>query len=421
MSLIASFTWLLPSVALNSDVSGCITGSESMKFENLENEEPLKFKQQALLMLSSTAGFSCYPTTTSNETSHHFLFELAPSHLDRQFDSRINNSQAYLLRPSKRRKYRLAKLNRMKLSTFERILLVLGFFGLSTVHGLSANYRIRNPSTSYATGSNIWGRGLDRPRKRGELSFALNSSPPPYPCRVAVMGGGNFGIALATICARKGMPTTLLVRSEDVAKEINTKHRHPVKMTDIQLPPSLRATSRPEECLPDATFIIHAVPVQYSRSFLEKVAKHIPPNTPVLSGSKGIETTSLGFMADILKECLGTDRPYAFLSGPSFAREICEGMATAVVIASEDLLLARDLAELLSDGSFRAFTTRDVMGVEIGGAVKNVIALAAGMCEGLGLGTNAMSGLVTRGCGEMRRLGVTFGARPSTIGGLSGT
>jgi glycerol-3-phosphate dehydrogenase (NAD+) len=234
------------------------------------------------------------------------------------------------------------------------------------------------------------------------------------------MGGGNFGIALAAVCARKGMPTTLLVRSEEIALAINNNHSHPRYMTDIKLPNALRATSKPEECLPDATFIIHTVPVQYSRAFLESVAEHIPPNTPVLSGSKGIETSSLGFMAEILKEALGADRPYAFLSGPSFAREICEGVATAVVIAAEDLLLARDLAELLSDESFRCFTTRDVMGVEIGGAVKNVIALAAGMCEGLGLGTNAMSGLVTRGCGEMRRLGVFFGARPSTIAGLSG-
>lgn len=125
-------------------------------------------------------------------------------------------------------------------------------------------------------------------------------------------------------------------------------------------------------------------------------------------------------MADILKECLGEDRSYAFLSGPSFAREICEGVATAVVIASEDMLLAEDLAELMSGEDFAVFTTRDVIGVEVGGAVKNVIAIAAGMCEGLGLGTNAMSGLVTRGCGEMRRLGIYLGARPSTISGLSG-
>jgi len=234
------------------------------------------------------------------------------------------------------------------------------------------------------------------------------------------MGGGNFGLALASLCSRRGIPTTLLVRSQETADAINTNHTHPRYMQGITFPNNLRATSKPEECLPDATYIIHAVPVQYSREFLTSVSKYIPPNTPVLSASKGIETTSLGFMADILKECLGEDRPYAFLSGPSFAREICEGVATAVVIASEDLLLAKDFAEMLSDDNFRAFTSRDVIGVEIGGAVKNVIAIAAGMCEGLGLGTNAMSGLVTRGCGEMRRLGLTFGARPSTIAGLSG-
>jgi glycerol-3-phosphate dehydrogenase (NAD+) len=249
----------------------------------------------------------------------------------------------------------------------------------------------------------------------------ITSAPPPYPVRVAVMGGGNFGLALATVAARNGIPTTLLVRSDEDAEVINKDHYHPRKMSDFILPAKIRATANPAECLPDATYIIHAVPVQYSRKFLNSVKEHIPPNTPILSGSKGIETSSLGFMADILKECLGEERSYAFLSGPSFAREICEGVATAVVVASEDLLLARDVAELLSDESFRVFTSRDVIGIEVGGAVKNVIALAAGMCEGLGLGTNAMSGLVTRGCGEMRRLGVYFGARPSTIAGLSGT
>ena len=150
------------------------------------------------------------------------------------------------------------------------------------------------------------------------------------------------------------------------------------------------------------------------------VKDHVSAGVPVLSASKGIETNSLGFMQDILQDCLGKDRDYAFLSGPSFARDICEGVVTAVVIASEDLLLADDLANMMSSDNFRAFTTKDVIGVEIGGAVKNVIALAAGMCEGLGLGTNAMSGLVTRGCAEMRRLGMVFGARPSTIAGLSG-
>jgi glycerol-3-phosphate dehydrogenase (NAD+) len=264
--------------------------------------------------------------------------------------------------------------------------------------------------------------GVRRSTTNSPTSLQMKSStPPPYPVRVAVMGGGNFGLAIASLCARQGIPTTLLVRSEEVAEEINTNHTHPRYMTGLPLSPKVRATTKPEECLPDATYIIHAVPCQYSRKFLEGVKDYIPTGTPVLSVSKGIETTSLGFMADVLRDVLGEERPLAFLSGPSFAREIIEGVATAVVIASDDLDLAQDLAYLLSDGNFKCFTSKDVIGVEIGGAIKNVIALGAGMCEGLGLGTNAMSGLVTRGCNEMRRLGLTFGARPSTIGGLSGT
>jgi len=244
---------------------------------------------------------------------------------------------------------------------------------------------------------------------------------PTYPIRIAVMGGGNFGLAMGTICARQGLPTTILVRDEEIANCINRHHNHPRYMSDIELPTRLRATADPNECLPDATYIIHAVPCQYSRKFLESVASYIPAQTPILSVSKGIETSSMGFMANVIKDVLGEHRPLAFLSGPSFAREIVEGVgATAVVIASEDLDLARDLAALLSDCRFKCFTSTDVIGVEIGGAVKNVIALGAGMCEGLGLGTNAMSGLVTRGCNEMRRLGLTFGAKSSTIAGLSG-
>jgi len=234
------------------------------------------------------------------------------------------------------------------------------------------------------------------------------------------MGGGHFGLALASVVAKKGVPTTLLVRSDKVATHINDNNCHPSYMSDIKLPRTLKATTNSSSALADATYIIHTVPVQYSRRFLETVEDDIPANVPVLAASKGIESSSLGFMADILKECLGEDRSYAFLSGPSFAREICEGVATAVVIASEDLMLADDLADLMAGEEFAVFTSRDVIGVEVGGAVKNVIAIAAGMCEGLGLGTNAMSGLVTRGCGEMRRLGIYLGARPSTISGLSG-
>ncbi|GFH55783.1 hypothetical protein CTEN210_12259 [Chaetoceros tenuissimus] len=284
---------------------------------------------------------------------------------------------------------------------------------ISTTSFLSSSSRISNPnhlSKITATKSS----------STTSLQMSNNGGPPPYPVRVAVIGGGNFALALATVVARQKIPTTMLIRDEETAEYINKNHSHPRYMPDITLPSSIRATSDPETALSDATYIIHAVPVQYSRAFLDKVKDHVPAGVPVLSASKGIETTSLGFMVDILKECLGEERSYAFLSGPSFAREICEGVATAVVIASEDFLLADDLADMLSSDNFRVFTTQDVVGVEIGGALKNVIALAAGMCEGLGLGTNAMSGLVTRGCAEMRRLGMTLGARPSTISGLSG-
>ena len=146
----------------------------------------------------------------------------------------------------------------------------------------------------------------------------------------------------------------------------------------------------------------------------------MPAGAPVLCTSKGIEVKTLKLMAEILPETLGRERAYAFLSGPSFAKEIALGMATAVVVASEDARLARDISRLVSSDTFRVFTSRDVVGLEVGGAVKNVIALAAGMCEGLDLGTNAMAALVTRGCYEMRRIGLSMGGKSETFMGLSG-
>mmetsp|Transcript_35172 Transcript_35172/g.85115 ORF Transcript_35172/g.85115 Transcript_35172/m.85115 type:complete len:554 (+) Transcript_35172:352-2013(+) len=261
------------------------------------------------------------------------------------------------------------------------------------------------------------GAGGIRSNGNGSGNSPSSSSSPPYPVRIAVMGGGNFGLAMASICARQGYPTTLLVRDETIANEINTKHQHPRYMQGITLPSRLRATHEPQECLPDATYIVHAVPCQYSRTFLEGVREYIPSNTPVLSVSKGIETTSLGFMADLLRDCLGEDRPYAFLSGPSFAREIVEGVATAVVIASEDLDLAKDLASLISDGRFKCYISTDVIGVEIGGAVKNVIALGAGFIDGIGLGSNTKAALMRVGLREMSKFCHMFfdGVRDDTF------
>mmetsp|Transcript_38066 Transcript_38066/g.50151 ORF Transcript_38066/g.50151 Transcript_38066/m.50151 type:complete len:411 (+) Transcript_38066:320-1552(+) len=242
----------------------------------------------------------------------------------------------------------------------------------------------------------------------------------PFPARFAVLGGGSFGLASASVLARKNIPVTVLVRKEEIAQQINNEHTHPVYLKDIKLPSNIRATTNPAEALSDATYIIHAIPVQHSRKFLEDHRHMFPKSAPILSLSKGIETGSLCLMDDIMRETLGENGSYAYMSGPSFAREMALEQATAVVFASRDQQLAQDLAQVFSGPNFKCFTSQDVMGLEIGGAVKNVVALAAGMCDGLGLGTNAKAGLVTRGCAEMRRLASHMGGQASTISGLSG-
>lgn len=266
--------------------------------------------------------------------------------------------------------------------------------------------------------------GRRRRRRAAELAQASdlenNSELYSATARFTIIGGGSFGIAMACVLAGRGVNTTLLVRKESTANAINNDHRHPTYLSDITLPCNIVATADAKAAFEKATHLVHAVPVQFTRDTLRKVRKYIPVGIPVLSVSKGIETKSGQLMCDLLQELLGESHSYAFLSGPSFAREIVEGKATAVVVASEDRDLACEFSDILSSRSFRVFTSRDVIGLEVGGAVKNVIAVAAGMSEGLGLGTNAMAALVTRGCIEMRRISLSFGGRPSTLAGLSG-
>ena len=219
----------------------------------------------------------------------------------------------------------------------------------------------------------------------------------------SVLGGGAFSLALTKVLSHKNIRTNLLVRSQETADFINKNHYHPKYLTDSLLPSTLWATSDPIEALKDTNFIVHAVPMQSSREFLTKIKPYLNDKTPILSVTKGVEIGTFSLMNDILNESLGIHRRYAFLSGPSFAKEIMQNKPTAVVIASSDDSLSSELTEILSSDTFRCHTSRDVMGVELGGAVKNVIALAAGMCEGLDLGMNAMSSLVTRGCLEMAR------------------
>ena len=155
-----------------------------------------------------------------------------------------------------------------------------------------------------------------------------------YPVRVAVLGGGNFGLCLAVVLGNKNIPVTILVRKEIVATTINTEHHHPTFLSDVRLPLCVTATTDPAVALRDAAFIIHAVPVQFSRAYLRSISSYVGINTPIICTSKGIESGTLTLMKDILYQELGAHRELAFLSGPSFAREIATGLATAVVIAS---------------------------------------------------------------------------------------
>lgn len=225
---------------------------------------------------------------------------------------------------------------------------------------------------------------------------------------------------MANVLAGNGYPVSLLVRKRWVSDEINSEHRNPKYLTEYLLPQNLTATTDPEEAFADAHLCVHAVPVQQTRDFISKIADVLPAELPLLCTSKGLEISSLSYMCDILPDMLGTDRKYAYLSGPSFAAEIMQGLPTAVVVASDDREFANSLCDMLSSPSFKVFTSSDCVGLEVAGAIKNVIAIAAGMSEGLGLGTNSMAALVTRGCSEMRRIAISQGASPVTLAGLSG-
>ena len=178
--------------------------------------------------------------------------------------------------------------------------------------------------------------------------------------KVAVLGGGAFSLALAKVLCFKNISSTLLVRNQSVADHINLYHNHPKYLTESLLPHHITATSDPQIALRDAQYVIHAVPMQQSRSFLTSIKAHLDPNVPILSATKGIEKGTLCLMNDILRETLGPERRTAYLSGPSFAQEIMDRKATAVVIASHDRELAQDIAVMLSSEEFRCHTCSDV-------------------------------------------------------------
>ena len=235
---------------------------------------------------------------------------------------------------------------------------------------------------------------------------------------VSVIGGGAWGTALAQTCAQAGRDVCLWAREDDVVDSINTAHENTRFLPGAKLHNHVRASGD----LSDATkadIVLMVVPAQFTRSVLEALKTHIREGTPVLLCSKGIEQQSLKLMSDVLVHAMPQAIP-AVLSGPSFAKDVVRGLPTAVTLACADAQIGRALMHAIGTRSFRPYLSADIIGAEIGGAVKNVLAIACGIVLGRQLGKSAHAALLTRGFAEMTRLGMAFGAQPETLRGLCG-
>jgi len=237
--------------------------------------------------------------------------------------------------------------------------------------------------------------------------------------RTTVVGGGAWGTALASHCARAGLPVRLWIREPEAAAAINERRENPQFLPGVELPADLRATSRLDQALADAEMVLVVVPSEYCRGIYRQLRELAPPEAILVSATKGLEIETLQRMSEVAaSEAPG--RPLAVLSGPSFALEVARSLPTAVVAASGDHAVAEAVQRPLATRAFRVYSSEDVVGVELAGALKNVIAIAAGIVDGLGYGHNTVAALITRGLTEITRLAVALGARPDTLAGLAG-
>jgi glycerol-3-phosphate dehydrogenase (NAD(P)+) len=240
--------------------------------------------------------------------------------------------------------------------------------------------------------------------------------------KVAVIGGGSWGTALAFLAARKGHPVVQWARDKYLVAEIQERRQNPIYMMGFDYPDNLQATNDITEAVKDAKFIISVTPSHTVRHVVADYAHYLDPSAIIISASKGIEQGSLALMSDVLKEVLPKHfaRRLAYLAGPPFAKEVAEKKPTAVVVAAEDEAIADEVQELFNADHMLVYTTQDVIGVELGGALKNVIAIAAGIGEGMELGTNAQAAIITRGIAEIGRLAMKLGGEIITLAGLAG-
>ena len=236
--------------------------------------------------------------------------------------------------------------------------------------------------------------------------------------RVTVLGAGSFGTTIAALTAPRH-PTVLWARDEALAREVREDRTNGKYLAGFGLPDSLGATSDLEEAVSAADVVIVGVPSHGFRAVVEQAAPHVRPWVPVVSLTKGFEAGTLKRMTEVIAELL-PGHPAAALSGPNLAKEIMAGQAAASVIATEDLAVAAELQAVLRRGVLRLYTNHDVIGCEVAGALKNVVAIAAGMAQGVGAGDNTRAAVISRGLAELTRLGVALGGEPQTFAGLAG-
>lgn len=240
--------------------------------------------------------------------------------------------------------------------------------------------------------------------------------------KIGVIGAGSWGTTLADLLAKKGHDVILWAYEAELAGEMAETGLNSPFLPGIRLSPRLRFTNSLEEAAADKDMLLFVVPSQVVRGVIKSVLPFLRKEAVIVSASKGIELETLMIVSQIYEELLPHElyRNFAALSGPTFAREVAQEMPTAVVAAAADAGVARRVQHTVTTGFFRAYTNNDVTGVELGGAIKNVIAIAAGISDGLGFGYNTRAALITRGLAEMTRLGLTMGARSSTFAGLAG-
>ena len=240
--------------------------------------------------------------------------------------------------------------------------------------------------------------------------------------KVAVLGAGSWGTALAKLVADKGIETRLWARREAQARAIEAQRVNATYLPGASLPPSLHATASLSEALKGAGTVICAVPTHGLRTLLEHATELFEPDAALVSATKGIEQGTLKMVSDVFDDHLPVHRRHLFtaVAGPSFAKEVAQGIPTAVSVAGRDAAVRSRVQDVLGTERFRVYDTEDVVGVELGGALKNVIAIAAGIADGLSFGHNTRAGLITRGLAEITRLATRLGAHPQTMAGLSG-